>query len=89
MQVFTKMSDGSKVFTIERLNKKNVTWNFEVEMWLRREDLWQYIEEKPSVQHSKWKKGDEKALATVVVLVAMRNKTKQLTQMVANSVEGG
>lgn len=60
------MAESSKTFNIMRLNNENyATWSFEVEMLLRRDDLWQYIEEEKAVNDVKWKTGDGKALATI------------------------
>ena len=60
------MAESSKTFNIVRLNNENYgTWSFEVKMSLRRDDLWQYIEEEKAVNDVKWKTGDEKALATI------------------------
>ena len=54
-----KMAESSKTFNTVRLNNENyATWSFEVEMLLRRDDLWQYIEEEKAVNDCKWKMGD-------------------------------
>ena len=55
-----KMAEISKTVNIVRLNNENyATWSFEVEMLLRRDDLWQYIEEERAVNDVKWKRRRE------------------------------
>lgn len=56
-------------FGIEKLIGSNYTsWKLSVKMLLMREDLWQFVEEDiPSSQLREWKKGNEKALATIVL----------------------
>ena len=62
------MADGNKLFVIERLNNDNyATWSFEMEVLLRRDDLWQFIEGESSSQDVEWKTADGKALATIAL----------------------
>lgn len=62
------MAESSRIFSIERLNNENYgTWSFEVEMLLRREDLWKYVETKTAAADENWKTADGKALASIVL----------------------
>lgn len=62
------MAECSKTFNILRLNNENyATWSFEVEMLLRRDDLWQYVEAKAASTDAKWISADGKALATIAL----------------------
>lgn len=65
------MADTSKFMNLEKLNNKNyVTWKFEMQMALRREDLWKFVEEQLPAElgrTSQWKSGNSKALATIAL----------------------
>lgn len=63
-----KMADSSKFFCIERLNNENYsTWLFEMEIFLRREDLWRYIDTNAPQTNEAWMSGNSKALATIAL----------------------
>ena len=67
----SKMAEATKFAIIEKLNNVHyANWKFEMEMLLRRDDLWRFVEYEASEEiqwSSAWKTGNSKALATIVL----------------------